>query len=335
MTTPTPHRRWYHLTPTRFFIGLLVVQVVLFLSERFQWFAFNEKKGWTVLVAVGVVLVAVVVMLAWGLVCLCLRWRFQFGVRSLLVFLLALSVPLGWFAWEMDKARRQREAVEMLTTLHADVFYDYDLCEDERFAFSLGQAYYLFTGRHWPHYLDAEPQGPKWLRDWVGDDYFRTVVAVELEGDEARNVTANHVQQIGALRNLTRLSLDDANRLTDSDLAPLRRLTRLERLFLANTAITDAGLQNLARLTELRYLSLAGTGVTDQGLIHLQQLSKLEMLELSNTSISDAGLSQLRPLKALKVIYLDGTLVTQEGVTKLQRLLPGCAVLLTPPGLIG
>ena len=55
MTTRTPNRRWHHLTPDRLFIGLLVVQVFLLLSERFKWFAFNERKGWTVLIAVGVV----------------------------------------------------------------------------------------------------------------------------------------------------------------------------------------------------------------------------------------------------------------------------------------
>jgi hypothetical protein len=51
MTTST--HPWYHLTPARFFLGLLTVQVFLLLSERFQWFAFNEKKGWTVLIVVG------------------------------------------------------------------------------------------------------------------------------------------------------------------------------------------------------------------------------------------------------------------------------------------
>ena len=90
MTTPTPQRRWYHLTPDRFFIGLLVVQLLLLLSERFQWFAFNEKKGWTVLIAVGVVGVAVLVMLIWGLGCVVLRRRFQFGFRSLLLFVVAV-----------------------------------------------------------------------------------------------------------------------------------------------------------------------------------------------------------------------------------------------------
>jgi hypothetical protein len=50
MTNPPCKPRWYHLTPARFFLGLLAVQVLLLLSERFQWFTFNEKKGWTVLI---------------------------------------------------------------------------------------------------------------------------------------------------------------------------------------------------------------------------------------------------------------------------------------------
>jgi len=109
MVTSKPNHRWYHLTPDRFFVGLLVVQVFLFLSDRFKWFTFNEHKGWTVLIAVGVVCCAVLVMLMWGIICLCLRWRFQFSFQSLLLFLVVVSVPLGWFAWEMQKARQQRE----------------------------------------------------------------------------------------------------------------------------------------------------------------------------------------------------------------------------------
>jgi len=55
MTDEERQRRWYHLTPARFFVGLLAVQVFLYLSDQFNWFPFNEKKGWTVLIAVGVV----------------------------------------------------------------------------------------------------------------------------------------------------------------------------------------------------------------------------------------------------------------------------------------
>jgi hypothetical protein len=61
----SPNNRWFHVTPGGFFIGLLAVQVFLLLSDQFKWFAFNENTGWTVLIAVGVVCVAVLVMLFW------------------------------------------------------------------------------------------------------------------------------------------------------------------------------------------------------------------------------------------------------------------------------
>ncbi len=65
MAESKPKRRWYHLSPDRLIVGLLAVEGFLFLSEWFQWFAFNEKKGWTVLIAVAAVCVAVLIMLLW------------------------------------------------------------------------------------------------------------------------------------------------------------------------------------------------------------------------------------------------------------------------------
>jgi len=47
----TLRRRWYRLTPDRFVIGLLIVECLLWVPEKFQWFPFNEKKGWTMLFA--------------------------------------------------------------------------------------------------------------------------------------------------------------------------------------------------------------------------------------------------------------------------------------------
>jgi hypothetical protein len=54
-----PTRRWFHLTPDRLVVSLLAAEGFLLLSERFRWFAFNEKKGLTVLIAVASVGVAV------------------------------------------------------------------------------------------------------------------------------------------------------------------------------------------------------------------------------------------------------------------------------------
>ena len=45
MTDPKPTRRWYHLTPDRLIIALLVGQVLLLLSDRFQWFPFKKLQA--------------------------------------------------------------------------------------------------------------------------------------------------------------------------------------------------------------------------------------------------------------------------------------------------
>jgi hypothetical protein len=168
MTTQKRQRRWYHLTPDRFFVGLLVAQVFLLLSDRFQWFAFKEKKGWTVPIAVSVVGLAVLVMLGWGLICLCLRRQFQFGVRSLLVFLLAVSVPLGWFDWELEKARKQKEAVEGIMVLGNSVRYEYR-----------GKEVYVSAD-------GTTSIRPTWMPKMLGDNFFFEVVFVDCDGGESQ-----------------------------------------------------------------------------------------------------------------------------------------------------
>jgi hypothetical protein len=234
MTTPT--HRWYHPTPDRYFVGLLAVQVLLFLSDRFDWLPFNEKKGWTVLIAVGVVGVAVVVMLIWGLVCLCLRRRFQFGVRSLLVFLVAVSVSLGWFAWEMQRARRQKEDVEAILGMGGSVSYDYR------------------PNRAFPtlFHLHPQPTTPAWLRKLLGHDFFCEVLRVNVQRTEYGDDDAK------TWKGLTKLELLwlDGTQITDRGLGHLQEMTKLEELSLDETQITDSGLAHLERLTELKSLSL-------------------------------------------------------------------------------
>jgi hypothetical protein len=67
MTDPTPKPRCYRLTPDRLVIGLLIVECLLWLSERFQWFAFNAHKGSTVLIAVAAVAATILFMLPLGI----------------------------------------------------------------------------------------------------------------------------------------------------------------------------------------------------------------------------------------------------------------------------
>ena len=108
MTSPTIKPRWFVPTPGRLLRLLLAVEGFLVLSERFQWFAFNQHKGWTVLIAVASVGVFLLLMLLWFLAALVFRWRFQFSILSLFVLTVAVALPCSWLATEMKAAREQR-----------------------------------------------------------------------------------------------------------------------------------------------------------------------------------------------------------------------------------
>jgi hypothetical protein len=274
MTAPIPNDHWYHLTPDRFFIGLLAVQVFLLLSERFQWFPFNEHKGWTVLIAVGIVCVAVLVMLVWFLVSLVLRRRFQFGVRSLLVFLVAVSIPLGWFGWQMQKARRQREAVERIRAVDGGVNYDYEYDENGKWS-------------------GGEPTAGTWLRTLLGDCFFSEVHSAEpgfLGPNQFDDEDMEHIADLPNLRCLNVASTE----VTDAGLCHLGELRHLRRLCLADCNITDDGLTNLQKTASLEDLSLANTRITDDGLGHLKRLTNLRYLGLQSTSVTTGGVKELQ-----------------------------------------
>jgi hypothetical protein len=331
MTTSQPTAPWHHPTPARFFAALLAVQVFLFLSERFDWVPFNEKKGRTVLIAVGVVGMAVLVMLVWGLVCLCLRRRFQFGVRSLLVFLVAVSVPLSWFAWEMQKARRQKDAVEAIAKAGGWVMYDYQ-----------------FDGRgNWLDERDeAEPMTPARLRKLFGNDFFAKVVLVNCGSTGFDDNDAKHLRELTNLKvlDLSRTQITNkglvhletmtelegldlsGTQVTDHGFAYLKEMTKLDTLILEDTQISDQGLVHLKRMTRLDQLWLGGTQISDAGLRHLSGLGKLESLSLYRTQISDAGLDDLARLTNLHYLIIYQTKITKEGADKLKRALPNCEI---------
>ena len=110
-----PRLRWFHLTPDRFVVGLFALEGFLLLSERYQWFAFNEHKGWTVLIALAVVGLTLLLMPLWLAAALLFHWRFQYSLRSLLLLVVAVAIPCSWLGTEIQQARKQKEAVEVIT----------------------------------------------------------------------------------------------------------------------------------------------------------------------------------------------------------------------------
>ncbi len=238
-----PRPRWYHLTPDRFLVGLLLVVGVLFLSERFVWFPFNEKKGWAVLIAVASVCGAVVLLLLWMIVALIFRWRFQFSIRSLLVFVLVCAVMSSWFSVRMKQARRQRDVVAVIVEGDGCVLHDYEMVSP------------------W----QPEPSAPTWLINLLGVDFFEGVAYADCRSSNFDGKTAY-------LSKLTNLEVYFSGaQVTDSGLVHLEGLTKLRWVDLSFAQVTDSGLVHLEGLTKLRWVDLSRTQVTPEGVKKLQQ----------------------------------------------------------------
>jgi Leucine-rich repeat (LRR) protein len=222
------------------------------------------------------------------------KWL-QFNLRTMLVAFLVLGVPLSWFSARMDRARRQRNAVEELG-LGAFVRYESDRNAGVRRAI------------------------PSWLWELLGRDFFDRVVEVSLVG----NCPETALNRIEGLTNLECLKLRDCQ-VADAGLVHVGRLVNLKELELVNTSVTDNGLEHLKGLDSLQTLDLGTFNgvenrVTDVGLEHIRGLTNLTKLNLNNAQVTDAGLEHLAGLARLRELYLSGTEITDIGLDHLNGL---------------
>lgn len=160
------------------------------------------------------------------------------------------------------------------------------------------------------------------LRVRLGRDYFDVVKEIDLVGTPASD------QDLAQLRRLThveRLFLDDTQ-VTDAGLENLQGLKQTQMLSLNNTRISDTGVAYLLQATNLRTLWLNRTGVTDATLARLHEHSQIGELYLDGTQVTDAGLPHLQSMSQLRKLSLAGTRVTEAGVKELKKSLPRCYI---------
>ncbi len=172
---PQPKGRWYRLTPDRCVLGLLVLEGFLLLSEQFRWFSFNQRKGWTVLIALAAVGLTLLLMFLWFLAALLFRLRFQYNLRSLLVLVVVVAIPCSWLATARKWARRQQEAVAALRTAGGAVTYDFDKPDD-------------------PFTNEGPPPPPTWLRKTLGDDFCADIDSVKLAETQVTDAGLVHLE---------------------------------------------------------------------------------------------------------------------------------------------
>ena len=292
---PKPRIRWFHLTPDRLILALLAAEALLLLAERFGWFGFDAHKGWPVLIAIAAVGVVMFLMLLWFAVALLFRWRFQFGIRSLLVLTVAVAIPFSWLAVEVKKAKEQKEAVEEIDDAGGRVDYDYQT--DSSGVFING----------------AIPPAPTWLRNLVGDDMFVNAKCVALWNPEASDTRLAHLKMLTSLQWFLVSGDGPADQVNHACVEYLKGLTHLESVYVDGSDVSDAGLEDLKGLTALKVLDIGISDVSDAGLEHLKGLTQLQKLDLSYTKVSDAGVKKLqRALPNCKIKWTPPTKGEQQ-----------------------
>jgi len=286
-----PKRRWFHATPGRLLVVLLVVEGSLLLSER--WF----PKGWPVLIAIASVGMMMVLLLFWFVLALLFRWRFQFSIRSLLLLTVAVAIPCSWLAVDVQQATKQKEAVEALKKM--DVTVGYSEVSD-----SFG-------------YLRGDRPGPAWVRKLVGDAFFLSPGLLFFGKDRA----TIDLERLTVLDQVSVVCFD-RNQVTDVEGEYLLRLNKLHDLFLTNAEITDAAWEKTGSLKQLRKLVLYNVTATNTSLQCLGKIQQLEHIAFYNVPLTDADLEKLAGMDHLRTLELLNTQVTTAGIARLQETLP-------------
>ena len=264
--------------------------------------------------------------------------RFQFRLRTLLLVVLVLSIPLSWLGSRLRSADLQKKAVARLPP--GVVWYDWQV-KDPDVWINQYEAHDNI-GPHMAFWLGKEEPGPKWLRKLLGDDFFWSVSVVQIYDRKSlteikyfphlreldlwsSNVTDSDLAQLSQMDEIEGIDFN-ATAISDAGLEHIHGLTHLKKLCLSSTTITDAGLSRVGALNRIQLLNLAQTQITDAGLDELTGLPNLRWLSLVDTGITDAGLTKLAKLRGLKELEVFRTHTTEDGVDRLRKALPQCHI---------
>jgi hypothetical protein len=214
------------------------------------------------------------------------RW-FRFRLRTLLIMVTLLSIPLGWVGWELDQRRRENEAITWVEGMGGDVYF-----------------YFPNDERSW-----WEKTKDEWFGARVQNVRFDTNVSdlsplAELKNLKELDLNNFHVSDLSALAELKNVKELYLSGTQASDLSPLAELEDLTTLYLNSTQVCDLSL--LTELTNLRVLYLAGTQASD--LSPLVELKNLEWLGLTHTLVTNEQAQELRlalPTCATDLRYFD------------------------------
>jgi hypothetical protein len=295
---------WARFAVRHALVALLILEGLFFLAERCQFL----PKGWPVLLSILAVGLSLVGLMLLFVVSLIVRWRFQFGIRSLFLLTVVVAIPSSWLAAEMKHAQPQARIITEIGRLGGRV--------------GVGDGHVVFSAGMYP----VDTLEPEWIRRILGHAFFRDDVRyVDFRDCTLNDAQFAEISQAAGIERVHGLDLT-GTKITDQGLACLQRWHALEDLEMGSTATSDAGLRNLEGLTNLSILSLSNTDVTGATLDSLGGLQKLETLKIENVPMSIEGLQTIKGLRQLKSLTFGGSPITDaslrqvEGFTQLKVL---------------
>jgi Leucine Rich Repeat (LRR) protein len=193
--------------------------------------------------------------------------RIRYRLRTLLLAVAVLAVPLRWWGVHAAQDRALRERIAAIESRGGQVGFGAS---------------------------DAQPSFDKklWLALGGDDRLGRPAIVLFVKREQLTDDTISQLDLV-SFPALESVYLDEAN-IGDRTVGKLAALKDLKELSLADTHITDGALETIGRLTNLEVLDLKGTAVTDAGLMHLKLLAHLEMLDVCNTPVTREGIDKLR-----------------------------------------
>jgi hypothetical protein len=187
-----------------------------------------------------------------------------------------------WLSIISHRAQQQKLAVEKILGWGGSVIYDYQAIPVTPAERELGLNYNFDE--------KITPPSPQWLRKFIGDDYFQTVVYVGLSKTSISDEDLIILENLPALKVL---ALDET-KITGKGLTHLEGLKNLSELSLENTLIDDNGLAYLEKFAALRWLGLGGRRITDGSVKYFKNFRKLETLMLTDTQVTEKGEASIK-----------------------------------------
>ncbi|PQO28705.1 hypothetical protein [Blastopirellula marina] len=247
--------------------------------------------------------------------------RFRFSLRGLFIFLLILSLPLGWLGRHIIRSRQETAFAASVSQAGGEVRFDYNAAG--------------------PAFPADQPKGPWLLRQAFGQNLFSYVCSADLS--RVKNPNAFETS-LGQMATMDTLSLP-AGPLSDELIESIARLPNLSELTLNGSSITPTQMRRLATDNSILALNLSGAAAadgvlkqlhhfrhlpnvtitagatTDQGLKALSQVDSIFTLEIRGMpAVTNSGFRYLTRLPNLRALQISGTQITEDCVSDLAQM---------------